>query len=196
MSYYCRDNFLSKKNCQNSEANLATNNSRTASTTASTTHRSTVEIQTIVGQNNSEDSTSECLACVPFVCLILLTLIIIVLSNGNFSIKNERVYFEGHQIVDRLSEYFSSVFCDESSGVQYPLFAKRSHNQCIFDADSITLERVQNELLKLDISKSPGADNVHPHPLKECAHNFAKALKPIFRESLKSGALPSCWKES
>ncbi|RNA13660.1 RNA-directed DNA polymerase from mobile element jockey-like, partial [Brachionus plicatilis] len=58
----------------------------------------------------------------------------------SIELADGEVSFEGHQIVERLSEYFSSVFCDESSGVQYPLFAKRSHNQCIFDVDSITLE--------------------------------------------------------
>lgn len=57
-----------------------------------------------------------------------------------------------------------------------------------------TQELMLGRLLKLDSSKSPGQDGLHPHLLKMCAHNIAKTLAELFQESFDSGQLPTDWK--
>jgi len=50
-------------------------------------------------------------------------------------------------------------------------------------------------LQKLNSSKSPGPDNIHPRVLKECADQLAKPLCILFKASLKEEKLPQPWKE-
>ena len=58
----------------------------------------------------------------------------------------------------------------------------------------INKERVLQKLLKLDNSKSPGPDGIHPCVLKECALQIAEPLSFIFQKSIGSGILPIDWK--
>jgi len=50
-------------------------------------------------------------------------------------------------------------------------------------------------LQKVNITKSPGPDQVHPRVLRECANELAEPLTIPFRESLNIGRLPTTWKE-
>ena len=59
---------------------------------------------------------------------------------------------------------------------------------------SITEEEVLEKLKKLNPSKSPGPDGMHPRVLKETADAIAKPLTIIFNMSLQEGRLPSDWK--
>ena len=53
---------------------------------------------------------------------------------------------------------------------------------------------VLRTLLNLNTRKSPGADQVTPHILKECAETLRDPLQHLFSRSLSSGVIPSDWK--
>ena len=55
-------------------------------------------------------------------------------------------------------------------------------------------EQVEKRLSELNISKSPGPDNLHPRVLKELASVLAKPLSIVYRTSLDSGIVPMAWK--
>ena len=82
-----------------------------------------------------------------------------------------------------LAETFSKVFTDEPKANvpcldQSPI----SHE---FIQLIVTEEKVLEQLKKLDISKSPGPDNVHPRIIKELATSLAKPLYILYNASLK-----------
>ena len=53
---------------------------------------------------------------------------------------------------------------------------------------------VLEKLKKLDASKSPGPDDIHPRVLKETAPAITPALTRLFNESLKNHTIPDDWK--
>ena len=57
-------------------------------------------------------------------------------------------------------------------------------------------EEVLEALRKLDPSKTPGPDLIHPRILKECADELAPSLCALFNLSLQMGKLPLEWKRS
>ena len=60
----------------------------------------------------------------------------------------------------------------------------------------ITVDDVYETLIKLDPSSAAGADEVHPQFLRSCAEFLALPLQIVFVKSLRSGCLPSVWKNS
>ena len=53
---------------------------------------------------------------------------------------------------------------------------------------------MQRILTKLDISKSPGMDNLPARILRTCANELSVPLAHLFNLSLKSGVVPTLWK--
>ena len=92
-----------------------------------------------------------------------------------------------------LANFFSSFFTVEPDGCPEPPAMLCSDR--LLDIN-INKEVVNGELKKLDITKSPGPDKIHPRILKEASHIIAKPLSLIFRESLDSGQLPDDWKSA
>ena len=91
-----------------------------------------------------------------------------------------------------LSKQFSNVFTDEPEG-DTPTLPDRDY-QSILDDIEITEEIIKKKLEKLNVTKSPGPDNIHPRVLKELAACLAKPLLIIFKTSLRTGRLPREWK--
>ena len=60
---------------------------------------------------------------------------------------------------------------------------------------TVTVEQVQVLLMKLNMCKSMGLDDIHPRVLKEMADAVAKPLSVIFKKSWLSGEFPSDWKK-
>ena len=57
----------------------------------------------------------------------------------------------------------------------------------------ITEELILKKLIQLDVSKSPGPDNLHSVVLKTVASSLVKPLSIIYNTSLRTGILPSDW---
>ena len=72
---------------------------------------------------------------------------------------------------------------------------KTNINQTISTVDTATNDFI-NILNKLDVSKSPGPDNLHPKLLKETSCQIALPLKIIFDKTLSLGKLPTEWKKA
>ncbi len=58
----------------------------------------------------------------------------------------------------------------------------------------ITNEAILEVIKSLNISKSPGPDNIHPRVLKETADVIVHPVHLIFENSLNAGVLPDDWK--
>ena len=61
---------------------------------------------------------------------------------------------------------------------------------------AISTEDVFKHLCKLQPSKSPGPDNLHPRILKELADVLSEPLAILFMKSLETEDLPEDWKSA
>ena len=59
-----------------------------------------------------------------------------------------------------------------------------------------TASEVQGILSNLDISKSPGVDNLPARILRTCAKELSVPLAYLFNSSLRSGVMPTLWKSA
>ena len=94
-----------------------------------------------------------------------------------------------------LASAFSSVFVREPSGPLPDISCGGSNRDVITDI-IITNEGVRKELLKLNIFKSMGPDEIHPKVLKALADDsgFVSALTLLFSKCNETGVLPEVWK--
>lgn len=93
---------------------------------------------------------------------------------------------------ETLSRYFSSIFTQEPDITDD--YAINHGSKSVLLDMVITEEQVLKKLQNIDISKSPGPDNVHPRVLKEIAIEISGILTEIFNTSIKIGKLPNDWK--
>ena len=91
-----------------------------------------------------------------------------------------------------MNQYFSSVFTKEDMS-NLPNFEERVFDQPLSEFN-ITPEMVEKKLEKLNPSKSPGPDGMHPRVLRELKDQLAEPLSQIYRLSLQNGHLPKEWK--
>ena len=96
-----------------------------------------------------------------------------------------------------LGEFFSSVFTLESPQ-QYDNSGQMVHQDSINVQDVINIEFTELSILekldKLNTSKSPGPDKIHPRILYELRYELLSPLKIIFEASYKLGKVPDDWK--
>lgn len=91
-----------------------------------------------------------------------------------------------------LNSFFSSVFTNENT-THIPELAEREFHSELNNLN-ITPETVAKKLSKLNASKSPGIDAIHPKVLKECCAQISNVLSSIFNKTILAGTLPSIWK--
>ena len=92
-----------------------------------------------------------------------------------------------------LNQFFGSVFTEEGDG-PIPQFGPIDVTQ--LNEIHVTEEDITKKLKSLNITKSPGPDNVHPRVLKELAEELATPLKLLLDKTLKERKIPDKWKEA
>ncbi|KAK3108052.1 hypothetical protein FSP39_000221 [Pinctada imbricata] len=93
-----------------------------------------------------------------------------------------------------LNNYFTSVFTVESA-LDQPSLDDRNFITVLDDID-IKKEEIQKFLEKINPSKSPGNDNLHPKFLKETAKEISQPLSILCRLSLDQSVIPAQWKQA
>jgi hypothetical protein len=92
---------------------------------------------------------------------------------------------------NQFNYYFCRVFTNESLTIPAP-----SNNPPVVSLDNVHFDKskIKTHLLKLNISKSPGPDKIHPRMLHELSNYLDQPLFQIFSESFQLGKLPKLWK--
>ena len=90
-----------------------------------------------------------------------------------------------------LADFFTSVFTVEGDG-EMPHLDKIDVPP--LETMTIYTDKVKKKLDKLNISKSPGPDRVHPRVLKEVSKSLCIPLAKIFDTSIRTGQIPEDWK--
>jgi len=104
------------------------------------------------------------------------------------SISNDSV-----EICELLNEQFQSVFVNEGAD-ELPDFGWRNGgNSLDMSEEDVEYEDVLKRLKSLEVDKACGPDQIVCIVLKECAESVALPVTLIFKESIKSGELPSQW---
>jgi hypothetical protein len=109
---------------------------------------------------------------------------------------NGKTITNNAEICEILNEQFYKVFNKPQPNEEIPPIPSRSEVECDLDSSELNPEKIEEALRQLDTNKSPGTDGIHPLFLKECAAQISVPLSIIFKESLKSGMVPSIWKDA
>ena len=91
-----------------------------------------------------------------------------------------------------MNNFFCSVFTDENTE-SMPVLGEK----CGIELSGITVTEkiIEKQLRKLKVNKSQGPDSLHPRVLKEIAPCIIRPLMIIYTKFIKSGVLPSQWKQ-
>ena len=94
-----------------------------------------------------------------------------------------------------LSEFFKSVFTVEGED-ELPDCETKELNSGPLKNIVITFEQIMNKIKGLNVSKSPGPDNISPVIMKKIPEAFAKPLLIIYHTSLMTQSVPLIWKSA
>ena len=93
---------------------------------------------------------------------------------------------------EELNKFFCSVFTIENDASTPEPEIKHDGTKLV--SVTVTEDDVQKKLSKLNPSKSPGPDGLHPRVLKEVAEEITTPLTLVFNKSLSEGVVPEDWK--
>ena len=96
--------------------------------------------------------------------------------------------------VELFNKFFHSIYLKGSMDVN-SLATDVVNPNLLLNVTTTALE-VQGILRKLDISKSPGMDNIPSRILRLCAKELSVPLSHLFNLSLRSGVMPTIWKSA
>ena len=109
---------------------------------------------------------------------------------------HERVAESAQDKVTVFNRYFSEVFNYEKLKQEGVRNFEDSDISCKMEPLFIDSTLLLTHLQSLNVSKSAGADGLHPRILKELSNEICEPLKIIFETSMKTGKLPSDWKQA
>ena len=95
------------------------------------------------------------------------------------------------EIAESMNTYLSLVFTNETFDC-FPIMNRVVEEK--FCDIQCSVDEVEHFLRNINVSKSPGPDNIRPRILKECACELAPPLASIFNRLFSSGTLPDDWK--
>ena len=109
------------------------------------------------------------------------------------AMKNEQgvLVEDNKEMTDVIGRYFKEVFTEETTE-EMPEMDFQCPNQ--IGEIQICRTTIQKLLEKLNVNKSCGPDNLHPHLLQKTARTISVPLKLIFEKSLSSGECPNDWR--
>ena len=109
------------------------------------------------------------------------------------TIKNEngQQLENDKDICEVIAKYFNSVYLPQT---EEEMPEMQNQTEAEIGTIKVTLELVRDKLLKLNINKSCGPDEIHPHVLQKTASAMCKPLQLIFQMSLDKGECPDDWK--
>ena len=90
-----------------------------------------------------------------------------------------------------LQKQFVSVFTKEPNA-EVPIFDKKI--EVNLSNINITEEMVRNEILKLNVNKPCGPDEIHPQILIELVNLVSKPLVLLLNKTMDEGCIPQIWK--
>ena len=95
------------------------------------------------------------------------------------------------EMTNVIGGYFKEVFSEETTG-EMPAM----NNQCVNQIGEVRIYRaeLQKILERLNVNKSCGPDNLHPHLLQKTARTISEPLRIIFDKSLNDGECPNDWR--
>ena len=105
----------------------------------------------------------------------------------------DSIKFDDAEKANILLQQFSSVFINESNG-NIPRIENRT-NSTILDLH-VTNLMVLKQLMNLNVNKSCGPDEIHPHLLIELSEHIAGPVALLFNITMKHGFLPTYWKRA
>ena len=101
---------------------------------------------------------------------------------------------EDEEKANILANYFSSVFTTEQTG-SIPTTPK-VNIKLAMDELKVTENIILLTLKELNISKSPGPDEIGARLLTELSENICLPLQKIFETSIKTSSIPDEWKDA
>ena len=106
---------------------------------------------------------------------------------------NGKILSEDKDIVQVLSEQFSSVFTKENVGtIRFtPLFQRNKVENL-----EITEDKIKSLLKEIKPNKAAGPDDLYARVLKECYEQIAVPLTYIFKRSLEFAEVPKDWRNA
>ena len=110
--------------------------------------------------------------------------------------SNGETIVDKGKIVNCLNDCFVKVFSSCDDEASFPTLAQSQAKCFITEKELFSSNNVENELKKLDTTKTMGADGIHPIILNKCANSCSKILSAIFVKSYETGIVPLKWKEA
>ena len=105
----------------------------------------------------------------------------------------ESLKYEDKEKAEILQKQFLSVFTRERDG---PIPALPPRTNAAIENLLLSEDKVKKRLLKLNVNKSLGPDDIHPRVLQELANHISAPVTLIFNRSIQFGNLPKELKEA
>ena len=114
-------------------------------------------------------------------------------SNSTFTLERNGQPLSQIDLANTLNDFFVSVSADipQLNLDELPAFLP-----ALDQAPTVQPFEVCQKFLALKPFKASGSDNIPPRVLKQFAYELAEPVTKIFNVSLKSGVVPSIWKDS
>ena len=99
--------------------------------------------------------------------------------------------FDDKEKANILQKQFVSVFTKEPND-DVPVLGKKT--EAILSCTQVTYEMVRKKILKLNVNKSCGPDEMHPRVLIELVDHITKPLALLLNKTMDDGCIPEDWK--
>ncbi len=107
----------------------------------------------------------------------------------------DNIYSSPTDKANCMNNYFASVYTLDNASQSFPTTAPAEDEPAIENI-IISREIIRQKLNSIKVDKSSGPDKILPRVLYECREELVEPLFILFHSSVKSGKLPSSWKDA